>query len=153
MKKIALGLIALTLVSTSFAAEQATINLNGSVVATSSIQIESGSSADVTINVLDGSSHNLSAQEESNADAGYTVKGRSANGGLLHVNGDQNYAYTLTYAGTTLNLSSETVLKTVTNLTGKTTDNNVPVTIVFPAQADAPSGDYEDIVTLTIESN
>ncbi len=152
MKKLTFGFIALCLLSTGFAADQATIQLKGKVEAVSSIQIENAQNADVTIDILNGSTESLKAQEESNADAGYVVKGSSLNGGLKHENDKANYAYTLKYANTQLKLNSETTLKSVNGLSGKTkVDSDIDIS--FTAQPDAPSGNYSDTVTITIESN
>jgi hypothetical protein len=147
--------VALSGMTTVFAATTGTLNLQGVVQQALSLAVsaEAGASnLDLSVNA---SSLKVAAvNETSNSNTGYKIKIRSLNNATLANGNVDNLAYTLTYDGSAVSLSTNDVVAK-TQATGGVYDANSDVEISYTGKAPATmvEGTYTDTLTFTIESN
>ena len=150
MKKL---LLATLITSASFAATTATLNLSGTINSILEIEIDGTSAVTKTVDLLDKTAQSVATvTETSNDPDGYDVVITSTNSGSL-VNGASDSAtYTLSYGGTSYNLSSA---QTVDNAnTVGSSDRAVAVTVTDARtdEFDFAQGTYTDTVTFEISA-
>lgn len=153
---IALGSLTLGGV-TAFAANVGVITLMGSVGTVNEIVITQHAIA-ADLDILEGESAALVAtvEESSNSPTGYTIFMNSMNdSNLINTEDDtESTSYTLSYDGAApVSLSTaDMAVKTVGTLTGLVT-NMSDVVLNVAGNADAASGAYTDLITVSIAAN
>ena len=148
MKKLFLATL---FTSATLAATTATLNLSGTINSVVEIEIDGGSSVTKTVDLLDKAPQSVATVTETSNDVdGYDITITSTNSGSLNNGSDDSAAYTLSYAGTSYNLSTA---QTVENpsVVG-TNDRAVAVTITDARtnEYDFVDGTYSDVVTFEI---
>lgn len=151
MKKTLLALT-LSMSFSALAGTSATLLLKGSIPALLNIAVTpelNASALDLT--VTQSNSKVATVQEKSNSYSGYKVSIASQNLGVLK-NGTHAFAYSLSYDGSPLNLSS-TVTQVNSSSTAVTVNKNVNISYSGVPAEQLVAGDYSDVVTFTIAVN
>lgn len=158
LKSFASVMIAgLALSTTAMAADSGTLLLEGVVADNTSIQVNAEGTANRSINILGGENQKLvgKAVEQSNNLNGYKILMKSDKGGkLVHTtDATKSTTYQVSYndaSAVSLTTTNQQV-KEVTSLSGLTSyTSNIKVNVT--AYANAPSGTYQDTVTVTIQA-
>lgn len=150
MKKL---LLATLLTSATFAATTATLNLSGTINSVLEIEIDGTSAVTKTVSLLDKTAQSVAiVTETSNDPDGYDVVITSANSGSLDNGSVDSATYSLSYGGTSYNLSSPATVQNA-NTVG-TADRAVAVTITDTRtdEFDFAQGTYTDQVTFEISA-
>ncbi len=156
MKKLVLASTLLVLTTTSFAATNGTLLLQGIVPHKMSLTVtaDAGASAlDLTTSQTDLSV--ASVNEQSNSRTGYKVSISSANlGQLKRAGGSDVFSYSLKYNGSAVDLSTASGT-TITNSTIAAANVSKAVTVSYTgiASEQMVEGTYADTVTFSIAAN
>lgn len=148
-------IISLFLISTSvFAASTASLNIKGTVAESCSVSLVETIDAS-TVDILAGESgiKVATVTETCNRQAGYSIFMTSQNGGKM-MSGANSVPYTMAYFNTSYKTitSVPLMMKTVSNLTGKTTaTSDILITVI--GQPNMLSGVYTDTITISIQGN
>lgn len=143
--------------STVFAASTGTLLLQGQVQEVLDVVvIPNGSNTNLNILAGETDLNVATVEETSNRLTGYSIKLSSATEGELRhtVESTQKTTYTVSYDGAAAVAPTSTgvVVKTVSSLSGLTTDtSNLNVNVA--SLATAVAGTYQDTLTVTIEAN
>ena len=156
MKLFGLALIALTTTTAFAASDSGTLVLQGTVLEATEITITPTASATTLDLSASPSDLNVaSVNEKTNSVTGYTVTLTSANDGeLVNTPGNDSLAYTATYDGAAVSLSSTTPA-TITNQTtpgAYDVDKDFDISYSGKPAAEMTAGTYTDTLTFTISS-
>lgn len=143
--------------NSAIGADVGVITLSGSIGIVNEIVITQTDAA-MNLNILEGHSDSLIAtvEESSNSPTGYTIYMNSVNDSELVNTEDagDSASYTISYdGGAYMSLTtSDTAVKTVGTLDGLMTDES-EVMINVMANAEAGSGVFTDVITVSIAAN
>ena len=152
MKSTLFALPVLFLSFTALAASSGTLLLKGTILPTLSISVtpETVASA-LDLTTTQSATKVATVQEKSNSNTGYKVTISSQNAGKLK-NGAQLFPYTLTYAGSALNLAAP-VVQNNSAAAAVTVNKDVNISYTGVPEAQLVAGDYSDTVTFSIAAN
>ena len=149
--------LVLFLVTSAFGATTGTLSLSGTVASVNEIVVHPNANA-VNLNITGGETGTLvsTVDETSNNINGYTITMFSLNSGKLQLSPTKYTNYTISYDGGSFIAppasSAPVTVKTVSSLTGLTTDTS-NVNINVSAYPTALSGGYTDTITFSIVAN
>lgn len=152
------ALTTMTLSATAFAATSGTLLLQGTVNDIYDIVVTPNAATHKSLDIVAGESNlNVaSVAETSNNLNGYKIRVSSPTGGELRhtVDATKKTNYTISYDGgsSITPTTSGVVVKTVTSLSGLTTNTSL-VAVDVVALSNAVSGTYQDTLTISIEAN
>lgn len=150
-------LTGLALSSTALAADSGTLLLEGQVLDNTSIVVTAEAANHRNLQIVTGETDRLvgRATEESNNLNGYKILMKSAKGGkLVHTtDSTKSTNYQVSYAGASAVqlTTADQQVKEVTSLTALTQSTS-DIKVNVDAYAAAPSGLYQDTVTVTIQA-
>lgn len=153
MKKL-IALTLATLSFSSFAALNDTLVIKGNVPSRVSISVTAESIAsNLPLSTTQELTKVATVNERSNSNRGYKVTISSANNGVMvRSGGSETFAYTLTYAGVDLTLSSA-VEQDHPSAAAVNTDKDVEISYIGKPAEEMVEGEYSDTITFAIASN
>lgn len=149
---VTIALFSLTL--SSFAATSDTLLLKGVVPSRVSISVEAESIAsNLPLDISQTGTKVATVTEKSNSNTGYKVSISSSNGGkLVRESGSEQFPYSLSYNGSSLDLS-DSVEQVHSSAAAVNTDKEVTISYTGVSSEDMVEGTYSDIVTFAISAN
>jgi hypothetical protein len=154
MKKFALGFTLLTLGLNAYAGTSATLLLKGTIPQLLDISVTPETvAANLPLTITQSNTKVASVREQSNSNTGYRVSISSSNQGkLVRVSGSEQFPYSLSYDGQSLNLASAVTL-TRSGASAVTVNKDVTISYTGAVDSSMVAGDYTDNVTFTIAAN
>lgn len=156
MKKLAI-IAGLLLASSSYAATTGSLLLKGNVAAAISIDVtaQAGVNDALDLSVTATDLKVAEVAEHSNASSGYNITVQSQNSSSLKNGTIDSLAYTLKYAGSSVDLSSGTaaVAKTDNSAAVINATSDVEISYTGKPAAEMVQGEYSDTLTFTISAN
>jgi len=151
------SLFTIALMSLSFAALSATSDtllLKGNVPSRVSIAVAAESIAsNLPLDISQTATKVATVTEKSNSNTGYKVTISSANNGaLVRDGGSEQFAYSLSYDGSSLDLSNS-VEQTHSSAAAVNSDKDVTISYTGIDAEEMVQGDYSDVVTFAIAAN
>lgn len=149
---IALSIFALSF--SSLAATSDTLLLKGNVPSRVSIDVSAEAIAsNLPLDITQTNTKVASVNEKSNSNTGYKVTISSANNGsLVRDGGSEQFAYSLSYDGSALDLSNS-VEQVHSSAAAVNVDKDVTISYTGIDAEEMVEGDYSDIVTFAIAAN
>lgn len=154
MKRLVFAFTLLVTAMNVFAGTTATLLIKGTVPQLLDISVSAETiAANLPLTVTQSNTRIATVREQSNSNTGYKVSISSSNQGkLVRVSGAEQFPYSLSYDGQTVNLSSAVTIDRP-GAAAVSTNKNVNISYTGVEASNMVAGDYTDTVTFTIAAN